>query len=139
MKLIGVTDDCRTSDDLLSLLQKTEPYVDRFILREKSKSDDEIAGLVECLASSGFPLHKLIIHARPGLAEALAIKEVQLPGFGLSLRDAKKAHPALTFGLSVHSFHEAAAAQKDGADWLLYGHLYPTASKPLLEIGRAHV
>lgn len=128
MKLIGITDDRHSVDELLLKLQQTEPYINAFILREKSKSDEQLETLIFRLTASGFPPDKLIMHARPGLAESLSIS-CQLTGFGMSANDVRAAFPSLKFGCSVHSLEEARKARAAGADWLLYGHIYPTASK----------
>ena len=70
------------------------------------------------------------MHANPHLACELSIKNVQLTGYGMSVRDAHSHFPSLHFGSSVHSLKEAEKAQQDGADWLVYGHVFETASKP---------
>lgn len=133
MKLIGVTDDRHSNEELAVLLERTEPYIDRFILREKSKTDEQLTQLVENLRSAGFPAGKLILHARPRLAETLCIEEVQLTGYGMSLQEAQSAYPTLRFGRSVHSLKEAQEAEIQGAGWLLYGHIYATSSKEGLD------
>ncbi|WP_233201417.1 thiamine phosphate synthase [Sporosarcina sp. P13] len=129
MKLIGVTDDCHSVDELLLKLQQTAPFFDAFILREKSKTDEQLVDLVLRLMDSQFPLDKLIIHARPDVANKLSIKKAQLTGYGMSVTDAQTSFPSLKFGCSVHSLKEALQAEEDGASWLLYGHVYATQSK----------
>ncbi|MDV6379082.1 thiamine phosphate synthase [Sporosarcina sp. GW1-11] len=129
MKLIGVTDDRHSVDELLLKLQQTAPFFDAFILREKSKTDEQLVDLVLRLTDSQFPLDKLIIHARPEVANKLSIKKTQLTGYGMSVADAQVAFPSLKFGCSVHSLEEALQAEADGASWLLYGHVYATRSK----------
>ncbi|PID17918.1 thiamine phosphate synthase [Sporosarcina sp. P37] len=130
MKLIGVTGDCLTNDELLKNLQQAEPYLDAVILREKSKTDEQLTDLIIRLKDRNFPLAKLIIHARPSLASMLSVPRVQLTGYGLSVTDAQRDYPNISFGCSVHSLHEALQMEQNGADWLLYGHVYETASKP---------
>lgn len=129
MKLLGVTDDRLSVNELLQNLQQAEPFLDAIILREKSKTDEQLTQLVTALAESAFPLEKLIMHARPDLASKLKISRVQLTGYGMSVQDAHSNYPSLTFGGSVHSLEEAKNVQRDGASWLLYGHVYETASK----------
>src|SRR5690625_7466789 len=38
--------------------------------------------------------------------------------------------PNLQIGCSVHSLAHAVQAETMGSDWLLYGHVFPTESKP---------
>ncbi|ARF17738.1 thiamine phosphate synthase [Sporosarcina ureae] len=130
MKLLGVTDDRLAVEELTLHLQQTAPYLDAIILREKSKTDEQLVDLVTRLASSGFSLDRLILHARPHLASRLNITKVQLTSYGMSLRDAQRKFPKLTFGCSIHSSAEAKEAVQEGADWLLYGHVFETNSKP---------
>ncbi|ARJ39262.1 hypothetical protein SporoP8_10495 [Sporosarcina ureae] len=130
MKLLGVTDDRLSLDELTLHLQQTIPFLDAMILREKSKTDEQLIDVISRLANSGFPLEKLIIHARPYVASKLNLSNVQLPGYGMSVRDARRKFPELTFGCSIHSIEEAKKATTEGADWLLYGHVFETKSKP---------
>ncbi|ARF14085.1 thiamine phosphate synthase [Sporosarcina ureae] len=130
MKLLGVTDDRLSIDELTLHLQQTAPFLDAIILREKSKTDEQLVNIVTRLASAGFPLNKLILHARPHLASRLNLSKVQLTGYGMSLPDAHQEFPELAFGCSIHSLAEAKEAVKEGADWLLYGHVFETKSKP---------
>ena len=43
---------------------------------------------------------------------------------------AKRIAGALLIGASVHSPSEAAEAESDGADWITFGHFFPTSSHP---------
>lgn len=133
MKLIGITDDRHSTNELVQKLLDTALYIDFVILREKTKTDEELALLVKQLTSTGFPAQKLIMHARPALAETLGIKRVQLTGYGMSLAEARETYPQMHFGKSVHSLQEAEEAEVQGASWLLYGHIFATASKPGIE------
>lgn len=130
MKLLGVTDDRLSVDELTLHLQQTAPFLDTIILREKSKTDEQLIDLITRLANSGFPLEKLIVHARPQVANRSNLTKVQLTSYGMSLRDAHRKFPELTFGCSIHSIEEARKATAEGADWLLYGHVFETKSKP---------
>ncbi|PID25388.1 thiamine phosphate synthase [Sporosarcina sp. P7] len=130
MKLLGVTDDCLSIDELTLHLQQTAHFLDAIILREKSKTDEQLTDLITRLANSGFPLEKLIIHARPDVASRLNLTKVQLTSYGMSLQDAHRKFPKLQFGCSIHSVKEAKEAMAEGADWLLYGHVFETKSKP---------
>lgn len=129
MNLIAVTDDKMETAQLVETLCAIEPSIDAVILREKSKTDAEMIDLIQTLKTSGFNESKLIVHRRPDVATTVGIHKVQLPGHGLPLNLAKKHFPSLSFGRSVHSLKEAKAAYNDGADWVLYGHLFATGSK----------
>ena len=129
MKLIAVTDDRLSIHKLVETLLAIEPYIDAVILREKSKTDSEVFELIQKLELAGFDQTKIIVHGRADLASLTNIHKVQLPGHGLPLPLLKDHFPSLSFGKSVHSYDEAKTAMSEGADWVLYGHLYETGSK----------
>jgi thiazole tautomerase (transcriptional regulator TenI) len=132
VKLIAVTDDRLSIHKLVEELLAIEPYIDAVILREKSKTDREVCELIQELKLGGFDQTKIIVHGHADLASLTNIHKVQLPGHGLPLPLLKDHFPALSFGKSVHSYEEAKTAMSEGADWVLYGHLYETGSKALL-------
>lgn len=129
MKLIAVTNDELCPQQLTKTLLTIEPYVDAVILREKSKSDVLVIDILQAAFQLGFSRDKIIVHGRPDIATLLGVSKVQLPSNGLPVSLVKKHFPHLTCGRSVHSLEEAKIAADEGADWVLYGHLFPTASK----------
>ena len=85
--------------------------------------------LLQALVDSGFNRLKIMVHGRADIASLSKIPKVQLPGHGVPLPLVKEYFPNISFGRSVHSFREAEIAINEGADWLLYGHLFTTNSK----------
>ncbi|SDP16793.1 thiamine phosphate synthase [Halobacillus aidingensis] len=55
---------------------------------------------------------------------------MQLTHHSLPVSQVKQTFPELNVGKSVHSLKEAIDAKEEGADFLLYGNIYPTSSKP---------
>lgn len=129
MKLIAVTNDKMGPQQLTEKLLAIEPHVDAVILREKSKTDVLVIDILQAAFQRGFSRDKIIVHGRPDIATLLDVSKVQLPSHGLPVPLVKKHFPRLTCGRSVHSLEEAKIAADEGADWVLYGHLFPTASK----------
>jgi thiamine-phosphate pyrophosphorylase len=76
------------------------------------------------------PEAALFVNGRPDLAAAIGAHGVQLGGGDLAPADARRLLPAGWIGRSVHDAGEAAAAVAEGADFLLVGAIYPTASHP---------
>lgn len=68
-------------------------------------------------------------HARPDLARALDADGVQLRRSDLSPADSRSFYPGW-IGVSVHSREEAEAAVTEGADFLVAGNVFETASHP---------
>lgn len=76
------------------------------------------------------PEAALVVNARPDLAAAIGAHGVQLGAADLAPRDARLVMPHGWIGCSVHSVEEAAAAVREGADYLVMGPVWPTASHP---------
>lgn len=72
----------------------------------------------------------VIINARPDLAAAVGAQGVQLGAEDLAAADARRVLTSGWIGRSVHSATEAAAAIAEGADYLLLGPIFETATHP---------
>jgi thiamine-phosphate pyrophosphorylase len=72
----------------------------------------------------------VFVSGRPDVAAALGAQGVQLAAEDLAPADARRILPAGWIGRSVHTEAEAAVAVDEGADYLLVGSVYPTASHP---------
>lgn len=72
----------------------------------------------------------LIVNGRADLARALGAQGVQLGEDDLAVTSARTVFGAGWIGRSVHSIDGAKAAVDDGADYLLLGSIYATASHP---------
>lgn len=74
---------------------------------------------------------RLLVNDRVDVALACGADGVHLPGAGLP-PDAARAllGDGPLVGVSVHGLDEARAAVEAGADYVTFGHVHPTASKP---------
>ncbi len=72
----------------------------------------------------------LFVSGRPDLAAAIGAHGVQLSADDVAPADARRLLPDGWIGRSVHSAAAAAAARRAGADYLLVGPVYETASHP---------
>lgn len=83
---------------------------------------------------SVYPPSRLFVNDRLDVALATAAAGVQLGHAGLDPRDARRlgagAGAGWWIGKSVHDLAEAAAARAAGADYLLVGPVYSTATHP---------
>lgn len=113
-----------------SIAGKIGPYVDRIHLRERTWPDRAIVHTMELLQSRGVPVHKIIINSRLDVAHVMQAGGVQLTHHSMDLSMVRDAYCDLTVGCSVHSVEEAILAEKHGADYLLYGHVFESRSKP---------
>ncbi|WP_027953886.1 thiazole tautomerase TenI [Halobacillus kuroshimensis] len=130
MKLHVISTGRQSREELCTRVAAIEPMIDFFHLREKQWSASEIAGTIDALTELGFPTEKLVINDRVDVAVAKAVPHVQLAGHSLPVEEVKRAFPFLNVGCSVHSMEEAITAEKRGADFILFGHVFETASKP---------
>lgn len=74
---------------------------------------------------------KILLNDRVDVALAASADGVHLAGKSLPPEVARELLPPhMTLGVSVHSVEEARLAVAGGADYVTFGHVYPTASKP---------
>ncbi|GIN56268.1 thiamine phosphate synthase [Lederbergia ruris] len=130
MKRLVVTNDCLDVNTLAQHMIEMDPYVDFFIIRERSKTVREQIRLLEHVIAAGVQREKLVVNDRVDVAVVMDIPKVQLPGHGLDVQEVKNNFPHLQIGKSIHSEQEAFEASHSAADWLLYGHVFPTNCKP---------
>lgn len=110
--------------------EKLAPYVTRFHLREHTASALELLNACEWLIQHGISPEQIIVNDRADVAEIAAVKGVQLAWHSLPVERVKRTFKQLVVGKSVHSIEEAEQAERMGCDYLLFGHIYSTNSKP---------
>ncbi|HWK22858.1 MAG TPA: thiazole tautomerase TenI [Ureibacillus sp.] len=129
MKLIALTDDSHTVDELTSIISSVQDVVDYVHIREKSKTAHEILLLIQLLEQAGVNKKKLVIHDRLDIALLTQISNIHLPSHSLPIQKVRKNFPYLRIGRSIHSLEEAKQAERAGANYVLYGHCFETDCK----------
>lgn len=81
----------------------------------------------ELLAASPVPV---VISARCDVALATGAAGVNLPERDLAVRDARALLGQRIVGRSVHSVAGAQQAERDGADYVIFGPVWPSRSHP---------
>jgi thiazole tautomerase (transcriptional regulator TenI) len=117
-------------EELAEIAGRIHPYIDAIHIREKSKTAKEIYEMVSLLTNQNVPLAKIIINDRLDVAFVSKVGGVQLANHSLPVDIVKKQFTSLRVGCSVHSIDEAQTAQELGADYAIFGHVFPTQSKP---------
>ena len=103
---------------------------DALLVRAPDLAPEALRALAEPLATVLAGGAALLVSREVGVARALGCG-VQLPERGGSAVAAREVlGPGALVGRSVHSANAAADAASDGADYLLAGHCFPTASHP---------
>lgn len=113
----------------IQIIEHIHPYIDFIHLREKSWTAKELIEVVQTLVTRGVPFNKIILNDRVDVANVTKCGGVQLAYHSIDVVHVKKSFPQLRVGCSVHSVKEAVNKEKDGADFLLYGHVFSTSSK----------
>jgi thiazole tautomerase (transcriptional regulator TenI) len=129
MKLIAVTDDKHTLDELARKIVQIKDVVDFIHIREKSKTVLEIVSLLKFLEECKVDRSKIVINDRLDIALMMNYSNVHLPSHGLPVKWVKDKFDSFQVGRSVHSLVEANEVKREGADYVLYGHCYETNSK----------
>jgi len=76
------------------------------------------------------PEAAVFVNARPDVAGAAGAQGVQLGNIDIRPAEARASFPVGWIGRSVHSTREAEVAAGEGADFLMVGNVYETASHP---------
>jgi thiamine-phosphate pyrophosphorylase len=121
--------------------------VDLIQLRGKKQSIEELVdvaeGLHELTARSGTPL---IVNDHAEVASKVPVEGVHVGQDDDSIEVARrKAGRAVAVGKSTHSLEQTCAAQREGADYIGFGPIFATPTKPdyepigLQDIKQAHL
>lgn len=106
--------------------------VDALQLREPALGDRQLFERALRLCASrreGRP--RVFVNARADVALAAGADGVHLPAAGLEVARVREwVGDRLALGVSTHAVEEVAAAREAGADYALFGPVYPTPSKP---------
>ncbi|PLR68983.1 MULTISPECIES: thiazole tautomerase TenI [Bacillaceae] len=133
MKLHLITDGEKSIAELVRVITNVHTAADAIHIREKKKTAGELVVLIEELHQNGVPKSKLIINDRIDAAIMTGVNQVQLPAHSFDVKLVKQHFPELEVGCSIHSAAEAVICEENGADRLLYGHVFQTSSKPGLK------
>jgi len=112
--------------------QMIEGGVDLIQLRGKNKSVGELmdlaAELHELTARSSTPL---IVNDHPEIARRVPVEGVHVGQDDDPIEIVRqKAHHEILVGKSTHSLEQARAAQREGADYIGFGPIFATPTKP---------
>ena len=105
--------------------------VDWVQVRDHSATARDLLNLSQSIVSICRPLGvRVAVNDRIDVALAAGADAVQLGRRSLPIAAAKRIAGSMLIGASVHSLSEAAEAESDGADWVTFGHFFPTDSHP---------
>ncbi|HJW38417.1 MAG TPA: thiamine phosphate synthase [Candidatus Udaeobacter sp.] len=133
-RLYGIVDlgYVKESDAARVVEQMIEGGVDLIQLRGKGKSIDELAGYAAKLhAFTARSSTSLIVNDHAEIAKEVPIEGVHVGQDDDAVEVARqKAGREIIVGKSTHSFEQALAAQREGADYIGFGPIFATPTKP---------
>lgn len=118
-----------SAEQLLAKVSDIHHDIDFIHLREKHWTEKEVKKTANQLMKVGVPREKIIINTLAQVAHTVGVQGVQLPSNQGNLTKVKKMYPELIVGSSVHSVSEAISKEKEGADYLMFGHVFASDSK----------
>ncbi|EIT85747.1 transcriptional regulator TenI [Fictibacillus macauensis ZFHKF-1] len=124
-----ITNGIQNVDTLTEKAMKIAPYVSYVHLRENGCSGSEIYHYAQALLRAGFHSSSLVINHCAEAASAVDAGGLHLKGTSLPVALAKDHYGTMRIGRSVHSLSEGKEAEFQGADYVLFGHVFQTNSK----------
>ncbi|SDJ01733.1 thiamine phosphate synthase [Natribacillus halophilus] len=105
--------------------------IDMIHVRDKEASLQRLKQQIDQLRKIGVNRERIILNEHADAAIAWDLGGVHLPGHSSwKGKDIKEKAPGLQVGASVHSQDEAVTREEEGVDYLYYGHVFSSESKP---------
>ncbi len=113
--------------ELIKQYAAIEPVIDQLILRTRPK---EQVKAIEALLKNDFPKDKITVHSDIEVLNRFNLTHIHFKEMDERAFHLKQTHPDLCVSMSTHSQASAQAAKRHHLDYVLFGHLFETASKP---------
>lgn len=128
-ELHAITNGIESIDEFIKAALLTAPHVTHIHIREKDRSALDLYCLVKKMKEQGIQDKTIVVNDRADVAIAAGANGVHLKETSLQPHVVNHHFPALRIGRSVHSREEAEEAERNGAHYLFYGHVFETNSK----------
>src|SRR5699024_2884214 len=115
--------------ELVEKVRQAHPQIDYIHIRQKKWSEKQVEACVDLLLAQDIPKEKIVINTFVSVAIRKQIPTIHLPISDPPVTVIRQQYPMLRIGASVHSLEAAKKKMREGADYLFFGHVFPTASK----------
>jgi thiamine-phosphate pyrophosphorylase len=123
------------TDSLEVAARAARDRVEMIQIRAKELSASALVELVRG-ALANARRSKILVNTRTDIALACGAHGVHLPTGSISPADIRRIAPAgFLVGVSCHTVDELTAAEREGADFAVYGPVFPSVTKSLTPIG----
>jgi len=123
------------TDSLEVAARAARDGVDMIQIRAKELSARALAELVRG-ALANARQSKILVNTRTDVALACGAPGVHLPADSIAPETIRRIAPAgFLIGVSCHTINELRAAEREGADFAVYGPVFPSLTKSLTPIG----
>lgn len=129
MRVHAVTMDGQKREQQLEQWYEVSRIVDYLHLRFPKKHAADVYDIVCELIDKGVDREKLIVHDRLDVSVLLDLPNVQLGFRSPPVAAVRRKFPDIAIGVSVHAVSEAMQAAQDGANYVIFGHVFETRSK----------
>jgi thiamine-phosphate pyrophosphorylase len=125
-----VTDPRLSRERLLEVVRAAaENGVDWVHVRDHTATARDLFDLAEQIVASCAPFAtRVAVNDRFDVALAVGAAGVQVGRQGVPIGAIRRTAPTLRIGASVHDLAAAILTEADGADWLTFGHVFPSSS-----------
>ena len=117
-----------TNDDVQHFLDISDG-IDGLLFRTPMSSSD-LSSFLKTLIGKGFPKSKIIIHSDVHLLEQLHLSHIHFREMDEDAFSYKSTHPEIEVSMSTHSIESVKAAYEHDLDYVFFGHIFKTPSKP---------
>lgn len=119
----------QNKEELIEKIVSIHPYIDYVHLREKNWRAIDYIEVIRTLEKYRVSKEKIIVNDRVDVAYVMDVYGVQLAYHSIEPAEVCGNFPELYIGCSVHSPQEAKEKEKQGANYVIFGHVFQTASK----------
>jgi len=123
------------TDSLEVAARAARDGVEMIQIRAKELSARDLSHLVERAVRAGGQ-SRILVNTRTDVALACGAHGVHLPAGSVAPQTIRRITPAgFLIGASCHTIEELLAAEREGADFAVYGPVFPSPTKSLTPIG----